>query len=228
MSADTEEVDTAEPEADGPTTTEALGGRTPLDGSRRLPNWFPIAFIALAFVMLAGLVVWQWRYDSDLAGERDERKAAMTVASTFAEKLLTYDYKDLATARANVTALVTDSYKQMYEQAFTIGLEPQITKLQATSVAHVQEVYLTEVSKDQSGATTAKAIVVVDADTTSTAGTRTLQGTFLKLDLVKSNGKFLVNAVTAVSTANESLTPPAGATTTTTVPTSQPASASGS
>jgi hypothetical protein len=183
--------------------------------------------VALAFAMVAGLLIWQWRYDSDLAGERDERTAAMTVASTFAEKLLTYDYKDLATARANVTALVTDSYKQTYEQAFSIGLEPQITKLQATSVAHVHEVYLTEVTKDQSNATTAKAIVVVDADTTSTAGTRTLQGTFLMVELVKSNGRFLVNAVSAVSTANESLTPAAGATTTTVPPTSAPAPAGG-
>lgn len=224
MSPDTEQRDTTED--DDTTAGDELMARAPeqaFDGKSRLPGWFPVAVVALALIMVAGLGVWQWRYDSDLAGERDERKAATSVATSFAEKLLTYDYKDLASARAAVSALITESYKETYDQAFTIGLEPQITKLQATSVAHVQAVYVTEITSG-----VASAIVVVDADTTSTAGVRTLKGTYLKLDLVKDKGHFLVNAVTAVSTASESLTPPGGdASTTTTVPTTEPAPSGG-
>jgi hypothetical protein len=228
MSPDTEELDTTadhDPTAgDGSPGGGATVTARRLDGRNRLPGWVPGAVIALAFVMVAGLGLWQWRYDSDLAGERDQRKSAIGVATSFAEKLLTYDYKDLAAARDSVTALITESYKTTYDQAFTIGLEPQITKLQATSVAHVQAVYLTEITSGD-----ASAIVVVDADTTSTAGVRTLKGTYLKLDLVKDKGHFLVNAVTAVSTASESLTPPGADTTTTTATTApaEPTTASG-
>jgi Mce-associated membrane protein len=202
---------------DAPITTSIFGRKRPLDGSKRLPSWFPAALIAAAVVMVGALVVWQWRYDSDLAGERSERKSAETAASSFAEKLLTYDYKDLTATKDGLAPLMTDTYKQKFADAFAIGLEPQITKLQATSVAHVKDVYLTEIADGK-----AKAIVVVDADGSSTAGTRTLRGTYMELDLVKTNGRYLVDELKTIATDSADLTP-AGATGTTT-PTSTPTS----
>jgi Mce-associated membrane protein len=169
-----------------------------------------LAVIALAAVGFGGF---QWRHAHDLGDRESVRSEVGRVAGLFGEALLSYDYNDLATARDRVLAHATDRFGQEYTTAFTGGLETAITKLQATSTATVRDVYLADVERD-----TARAIVTLDSEVRSTAGTRRTVSSYLDMALVHQNGQWKVDSVTSVAALDQTTTPSGTDSSTTTVP----------
>lgn len=125
-------------------------------------------------------------------GQADVRRAA----GEFAEIFVTYDHDEPEAHRDAVLARSTGSFREEYESAFDEGLRELITRLGATSRGFVQDIYLTEVDSGQ-----ALAIVVVDIETTSTSGTRSLQDVYMRLTMVSVDGRWLVDDVADLSFA---------------------------
>ncbi|MFA1548416.1 hypothetical protein [Actinomadura chokoriensis] len=163
------------------------------------------ATVAVALVgssVTAGL---QW-HEADQAAQRDaEREQIRASAAEFGRALLSYDHTKLQDARNHVLALASDDFAKTYDEAFTGGLEGVITKLKADATATVRTVYLGEI---ESG--TAKAVVVMDSEVHSTAGTRSVRGSYLDMRLVRRGGDWKVTDVTSIGAANESMTDPDG------------------
>lgn len=123
-------------------------------------------------------------------------------ASRFAAALLSYDHGDLERTRSEVLDLATDGFAATYDSAFARGLEPLITELEATAEAEVREVYVAEVTADR-----ARAIVVADSSVRSSNQLRRLIGAYLEMDLVRVDGRWLVDAVTPLTARDESILP---------------------
>ncbi|MGH9244558.1 MAG: hypothetical protein ACRD29_09620 [Acidimicrobiales bacterium] len=174
-----------------------------------------IVVLALLVIGVGVVAALQWRDARDLATDRDRRDDVADIAGRFADTLFTYDFNDLGASRERVISMATDEFTELYDQAFIVGLEPAITQLQAVSEAEVRDVYTTEVSSRA-----ARAIVVVDAEVTTTAGTRRLLGSYLEMELVRVHERWLINTVAQLAADNETLTPVPGAegVTTTTAP----------
>lgn len=161
-----------------------------------------VAVALVGSVITAGL---QW-YQADRAAKRDaERQEVRARAAAFGEALLSYDHTKLQDARNRVLGLASDDFAKTYDEAFTGGLEGVITKLRANATATVRTVYLGEI---ESG--TAKAVVVMDSEVKSTAGTRRVLGSYLDMRLTRSGDDWKVTEVTSVGAANESMTDPKG------------------
>ena len=161
-----------------------------------------VAGALVGSVVTAGL---QW-YQADRAAKRDaERQEVRARAAAFGEALLSYDHTKLQDARNRVLGLASDDFAKTYDEAFTGGLEGVITKLKANATATVRTVYLGEI---ESG--TAKAVVVMDSEVKSTAGTRRVLGSYLDMRLTRSGDDWKVTEVTSVGAANESMTDPKG------------------
>ncbi|GAA1864592.1 hypothetical protein [Actinomadura bangladeshensis] len=190
---------------------KVAGSSEKADGGRRswrgvpVKAWLVRATVAVAVAGSAVTAGLQW-HAADQAAQRDkERQEVRASAAEFGQALLSYDHTKLQDARHRVLALATDDFAKTYDEAFTGGLEGVITKLKADATAEVQAVYL---EKIQDGA--AKAVVVMDSEVHSTAGTRRVLGSYLDMRLVRRGGAWKVTDVTSVGAANESMTDPDG------------------
>ncbi|MFF0311083.1 hypothetical protein ACFYSC_26950 [Streptosporangium sp. NPDC004379] len=148
----------------------------------------------------------QWRTADRLRQEESERAAVAGRAREFAVALQTYDYADLRVCRDRVRASSSERFERAYDEAFG-RLKEAIISMRARSAASVRDVYVSGVAPDR-----ARAITVVDSTVTSTAGTRRLLGTYLRLDLVRTGGNWKVDDTTVMGTADELVTDPQGRT----------------
>ncbi|MCD0449366.1 hypothetical protein LO762_09210 [Actinocorallia sp. API 0066] len=190
-------------EKSGTSEKEAAGGaRRSLTIAIPVPGRASLGRVLGVLVLVAALAVagWQWRTAADLAAKEDTRARISSVAGRFGAALLSYRHGDLAAARARVLALATADFGRTYEVAFTETLQSTITELRADATATVRVVYVT--GGDDG---TARAVVVMDSQVKSSAGTRNVTGSYLQMDLVEQKGDWKVSAVNSIGAVNESL-----------------------
>ncbi|MEV5827659.1 hypothetical protein AB0L25_19020 [Spirillospora sp. NPDC052242] len=161
-----------------------------------------VVVLLVAAVVTAGL---QWYRADQAAQEEAARRAVERQAGEFGQALLSYDHEHLQDARNRVLSLASEDFAKTYDVAFTGGLEGVITKLKADASATVRDVYLGDVDES-----TARAIVVMDSEVRSSAGTRRVLGSHLDMRLVRKDGEWRVTEVTSIGAAQETMTDPQG------------------
>jgi Mce-associated membrane protein len=174
-----------------------------------------VAICAALFVLSVGLAVLAAVLASKLESERSRHHDVEEVAGRFATALLTYDHEHLDDAKRRVLALSTGKFRREYEQAFTAGLDVLIRETKATSSGTVTDVFVGGVEQD-----TASAIVVANAVSEGTAGTRRSVASYIQLELVRVSGAWRVDGVTNLNFGQNSEAEglPAAPTTTTSAP----------
>lgn len=174
-------------------------------GSNRLLT----AVAVLAGVFLIGAVamaVLAAKLSSELHDERDDRRAVERLSSRFAEQLLTFDYRTLDDTRKAVFAMSTGKFQRDYDRAFRRNLKELLTAGKTVSVGTVTELFVGQVDKGS-----AAAIAVVDTSTRGAAGPRRSFDSYIELDLVKVDGRWLVDGVTNLSFTPGGTPSPVGA-----------------
>ncbi|HEU5029940.1 MAG TPA: hypothetical protein VFV01_33855 [Spirillospora sp.] len=161
-----------------------------------------VVAVLIASIVTAGL---QWHRADKADTREDVRRQVGDSAGRFGQALLSYDHTRLQAARNRVLSLASDDFAKTYDQAFTGGLEGIITKLKADASATVRTVYVGDVDGSN-----ARAVVVMDSEVHSTAGTRSVLGSYLDMKLARSHGAWKVTEVTSIGAANESMTDPDG------------------
>lgn len=174
--------------------TDDTGGSEPAASRTPTWAWIVIAVLGAVLVFTATLAALQWRRADDLRHKESARKAAASTAARFAGALYTYDYNDLAAAKARVLPLLTAKYAKNYEAAIP-AQQAEVTRLKAKETAKVAGVFLTDVVGDK-----AAAVVILDTSLQSTAGNRT--GTnYLDVALVRQGSTWKVDTAKPVSTS---------------------------
>ncbi|RAY12389.1 hypothetical protein DPM19_24890 [Actinomadura craniellae] len=169
--------------------------RRVLSGATLLKAALPVALVAS--VVTAGL---QW-YQADQAAQREaDRQAVRARAGEFGRALLSYDHRNLQAARNRVLSLASDDFAKTYDAAFTGGLEGVIARLKADATATVRTVYLGDIE-----GSTARAIVVMDSEVRSSAGTRRVLGSHLDMRLIRTGERWRITEVTSIGAANETM-----------------------
>jgi Mce-associated membrane protein len=185
-----------EPEETGRGGIVARGLRTPWLGKA------VTMVVLIASVVTAGL---QWHRAEAAADREADRKDVAERAEQFGQALLSYDHKNLQAARNRVLGMSSDDFAKTYDVAFTGGLEGVITKLKADATATPRSVYVSDLDEGN-----AKAVVVMDSEVHSTAGTRRVLGSYLDMKLTRHHGQWKVTEVNSIGAANESMTDPNG------------------
>ncbi|MBE1533128.1 hypothetical protein [Actinomadura algeriensis] len=186
---------------------EPSGGEDGTKRGRRGPTRGTLVRAAAVLVLLAAVVTagLQWYRADQSAQEEAARDAVREQAGEFGQALLSYDHEHLQDARNRVLSLASEDFAKTYDVAFTGGLEGVITKLKADASATVRAVYLGDVDE-----TTARAIVVMDSEVRSSAGTRRVLGSHLDMRLMLKDGRWRVTEVTSIGAAQETMTDPDG------------------
>ncbi|GLZ14360.1 hypothetical protein Acsp04_45950 [Actinomadura sp. NBRC 104425] len=200
--AETKASEDAEKKASEGAEGDADEGRASSSRSRRL-SWAALAKAAVLVALAASVVTagLQW-YRADQAAQREaERRAVRARASEFGQALLSYDHRNLQAARNRVLSMASDDFAKTYDAAFTGGLESVITRLKADATATVRTVYLGDIE-----GSTARAIVVMDSEVHSSAGTRRVLGSYLDMRLTRTGKRWRVTEVTSIGAADETMT----------------------
>jgi hypothetical protein len=124
------------------------------------------------------------------AGATDRRQA-FSLAGRFSETLFTNDFRDPEAARERVKGMATGSFLDEYEKVFEPLIGPNIEKLQFRSTAKVQDVFLSEIDSGN-----AVGLVVIDIEATGSAGTTVFNDLYLRLAMLKVEGRWKVDSVT--------------------------------
>ena len=199
----------------GPDAAVDLRKAPPASGRK---GWLVTLGAALGLSALVAVAVLQTIRVADRDEQLDERRAV-------AEAILSYDYNDTEASLARLQQHIGGDFEEFYVEIFRTVQVPMISQLEAVATAVVNDIYVTDVDGD-----TAKAVVLVDQSVQSTAGLRTLTGTFLQMELTKRDGRWIVEEIPLrISSSNETLTgdpiapeDPAATTTTTTTTTTTP------
>ena len=147
--------------------------------------WIVTAILAAVVVFTTTLAVIEWRRANDVDHTESLRRQAASTAAQFGTALYTYDYKDLAAAKARVLSFASAAYAKGYDA--TSGAEKDtITKLQARQSARPSGVFLTDVVKGK-----VAAVVILNTALQSTAGNRT-SVQYLDVALVRQGGAWKV------------------------------------
>lgn len=204
MSTDTEDKAAEAEETEAVEEVEEVEEVTARPRSR---GWIPKALGVLVLAACVATAGMQWRAADEAAQREADREAVRDRAGRFGQALLSYDHTNLQAARNTVLSLASDDFAKTYDVAFTGGLEGVITKLKASAKATVRGVYLGEI--DAEGAS-AKAVVVMDSEVRSSAGTRRVLGSYLDMRLARQRGTWRITEVTSIGAVNESMTDPKG------------------
>lgn len=159
--------------------------------SRRMVT---IAVVALLFAGVLTVAVLKWIEAGRQADEQAAREAVATRAGEFGIALLSYEHGALDQAKDRVLSLATGSFAETYSAAFSAGLKQTIDKVKADASADVKDVFVADV-----GDTMANAIVMLDSQVKSAAGTREVSGLYLQVELVSENGEWKVSNVKSVA-----------------------------
>jgi Mce-associated membrane protein len=179
-------------------------------GPRRSGTVLAVVLAVVFFLLSCFLMFVAASLNDQLDDERDVRADVEDVAGRFSEALLTYDFNDLDATRDKVLALSTGTFATEYEEAFP-GLAELIAQSQSSASATVKDVFVSRIDGDR-----ATAITVVDAVGNGTGGPRSQPDSYVRLDLVRTAGGWMVDGVTSLNFTSA----PAddAGTTTTTVP----------
>jgi Mce-associated membrane protein len=148
--------------------------------------------------------VLQWREAGRLSQDAATQQLVRTRAAEFGRALLAYKHTDLNGSRTRIQRLASTDFGKSYEAAFS-GLSDVIGKYKADATATVRDTYVNEIDGDR-----AKALVVLDSEVRSTAGTRRVLGTKLLLELIREKGQWRVSAMTSLEADDETQTKPDG------------------
>ncbi|MBO2447585.1 hypothetical protein J4573_10845 [Actinomadura barringtoniae] len=200
--AEAEEKKPEESEPEPPQKQSSVRRALELARGSALATRVLVLLVLAACVITAGL---QWREAGRLNDRESTREQIRTRAGEFGQALLSYNHSDPDAARKRVLGLSATDFAKSYDVAFNDGLRGIITKLKADATASVRTVYVDNVQGDN-----AKAIVVMDSEVKSTAGTRRVLGSYLEMDLVRQSGAWMIKSVNSIGALNESLTKPDG------------------
>ena len=173
---------------------------------RRLPRWLVAAAAAL-LVLATFLGVLAAQYKSQLDRERNRREDVEELAARFAANFVTYDYRTLDDSLRRITADATPKFGNDYERLFRTSVSALITETRAQSRGTVTDVFLGEI-EDES----ANVLTVLNVERQGISGRVPVAGTYLELDLVRTQGRWKVDNVTAINfTQSAPATPAPGA-----------------
>jgi hypothetical protein len=183
-------VPPSEPETGAPITdadylTPTGGGR-----SRRL-----VVLTAALLVVATFLGVLAARFYASDRSDDERRDDVAEVAARLSLSFVTYDYRDLDTSIGRVRRDATPGFYREYERFMKNEGGSLLERTQAQSRATVDDVFLGEVEEGS-----ASAFVVLTVTREGLGGRQPAAGAYLRLQLTKVDGKWLVEKVNPLFT----------------------------
>jgi Mce-associated membrane protein len=164
-----------------------------------MPNWVAkllgavTILLALGFVAAAGAAGWLYWNRAELRGEQVTRDELEPLAAAQIPKVFGYDYQTVERSLTEVYPLLTPDYRQEFEERANKDIIPQARERQLVSQANVVGVGVLSAQRNS-----ASVMVYMNRTVTDKSKTPIYDGSRLRVDYQKIDGKWLIKYITPI------------------------------
>jgi Mce-associated membrane protein len=149
--------------------------------------------LALGFVALAGVGGWLYWNRVELRGEQTARAELAPLAAKQIPQVFGYDYQTVERSLNEVYPLLTPEYRHEFEDRATKDIIPQARERQLVSQANVVGVGVLSAQRNS-----ASVMVYMNRTVTDKSKTPIYDGSRLRVDYQKIDGKWLIKYITPI------------------------------
>ena len=149
--------------------------------------------LALGVVALGGVGGWLYWDRVQLQGEQTTREELAPLAQQQIPQVFGYDYQTVEGSLGKVDPLLTPSYRREFEDRATKDIIPQARDRQLVSQANVVGVGVLEAQRNS-----ASVMVYMNRTVTDKSRQPIYDGSRLRVDYQKIDGKWLINYITPI------------------------------
>ena len=146
---------------------------------------------AIGFVALAGVGGWLYWNRVELRGEQAARAVLVPLAADQIPKVFAYDYQTLERSLTDAYTLLTPEYRREFEDRAAKDIIPQARERQVVSQANVVGVGVLTAQRDS-----ASVMVFMNRTVTDKSRQPVYDGSRLRVDYQKIDGKWLIRYIT--------------------------------
>jgi Mce-associated membrane protein len=164
-----------------------------------MPSWVAkllgalTILLALSFVAAAGLGGWLYWNRTELRGEQTTRDELAPLAADQIPKVFGYDYQTVERSLTEVYPLLTPDYRQEFETRANKDIIPQARDRQLVSQANVVGVGVLSAQRNSGSV-----MVYMNRTVTDKSKTPIYDGSRLRVDYQKVDGKWLIKYITPI------------------------------
>jgi Mce-associated membrane protein len=159
---------------------------------RRLVDSLTV-LLAVSFVGLAGVGGWLYWNRVELRGEQTTRAELAPLAEKQIAQVFGYDYQTVERSLNDVYPLLTPDYRQEFEDRANKDIIPQARERQVVSQANVVGVGVLSAQRNS-----ATVMVYLNRTVTDKSKTPIYDGSRLRVDYQKIDGKWLIKYITPI------------------------------
>ncbi|TFV54335.1 mammalian cell entry protein [Mycobacterium sp. PS03-16] len=148
---------------------------------------------ALAFVALAAVGGWLYWERVQLRGEQLARAQLAPLAQEQIPKVFGFDYQTVLTSTTEASTLLTPEFRREFLEKANREVIPRARERQLVSQANVVGVGVLEAQRDSG-----QVMVYLNRTLTEKSGEPLYDGSRLRVDYVKVDGKWLINYITPI------------------------------
>jgi Mce-associated membrane protein len=149
--------------------------------------------LAAGFVVAAGVGSWLYWDRTELRGEQVTRDQLAPLAAEQIPKVFGYDYQTVERSLTEVYPLLTPDYRQEFEERANKDIIPQARERQLVSQANVVGVGVLSAQRNS-----ASVMVYMNRTVTDKSKTPIYDGSRLRVDYQKIDGKWLIKYITPI------------------------------
>jgi Mce-associated membrane protein len=149
--------------------------------------------LAMGFVALAGVGGWLFWNRVELRGEQTASAEVGDLAKSQIPQIFGYDYQTVEGSLGKVYPLLTPDYRQEFEDRANKDIIPQARERQLVSQANVVGVGVLSAQRNS-----ASVMVYMNRTVTDKSKTPVYDGSRLRVDYQKIDGKWLIKYITPI------------------------------
>jgi Mce-associated membrane protein len=149
--------------------------------------------LAMGFVALAGVGGWLYWNRVELHGEQATRDELTPLAAKQISQVFGYDYQTVERSLNEVYPLLTPAYRQEFQDRANKDIIPQARERQLVSQANVVGVGVLSAQRNS-----ASVMVYMNRTVTDKSKTPIYDGSRLRVDYQKIDGKWLIKYITPI------------------------------
>jgi Mce-associated membrane protein len=149
--------------------------------------------LTVSFVGLAGVGGWLYWNRVELRGEQTTRAEVAPLAAKQIPQVFGYDYQTVERSLNDVYPLLTPDYRQEFEDRANKDIIPQARERQVVSQANVVGVGVLSAQRNS-----ATVMVYLNRTVTDKSKTPIYDGSRLRVDYQKIDGKWLIKYITPI------------------------------
>jgi Mce-associated membrane protein len=149
--------------------------------------------LSAGFVALAGAGGWYFWSTFELKTAQDARIELESLAAEQIPKVFTYDYKTVERSLIDASQMLTPQYRAEFDDRAEKDIIPQARDRQLVSQAHVVGVGVLDAQR-----VSASVLVFMNRTVTDKSKTPVYDGSRLRVDYQRVDGKWLINYITPI------------------------------